>query len=43
MVDEFDVEKDLASDGVVSMPDLPEVYEGVNCCEECAIQPATTL
>ena len=43
MVDEFDVEKDLAADGVVSVPDLAEVDERVNSCEEGAIEPATTL
>lgn len=43
LVDEFDVEEDLASDRVVGGPDLFEVYEGVDGGEEGAVEPATTL
>jgi len=43
LVDEFDVQEDLAGDGVVGAPDLPEVGERVDGGEEGAVEPAASL
>lgn len=43
LVDELDVEEDLAPDGVVSRPDLLEVEERVDGCEEGTVEPTSTL
>lgn len=43
MVDEFYVQEDLACDGVVGVPDLFEVDEGVDGGEEGSVEPATAL
>jgi hypothetical protein len=43
LVDEFDVEEDLASDGVVGFPDLPEMDEGIDGSKEGSVKPAPAL
>lgn len=43
LVDEFDVEEDLAGEGVVGGPDLLEVDEGVDGSEKGTVQPTTSL
>ena len=43
MVDEFDVEKNLAANSVVGTPDLAEVDERVDSSEEGAVEPTTAL
>ena len=43
LIHEFDVEEDLATDCVVCMPDLTEVDEGVDGCEEGTIEPTSAL
>jgi hypothetical protein len=43
LVDEFDVQEDLACSGVVGRPDLAEVDERVDGGEEGAVEPAAAL
>ena len=43
LVDEFNVEEYLPADGVISMPDLAEVDERVDGCEEGAVEPPSSL
>ena len=43
LVNEFDVEEDLAGNGVVRGPDLAEMDEGIDGSEESAIEPAPAL
>jgi hypothetical protein len=43
LVHKFDVQQELAPDGVVGPPDLFEVQERVDGREKGTVQPATTL
>jgi hypothetical protein len=43
LVDEFDVEEDLAPDGVVGRPDLLEMKQRVYGSEESTVEPTSTL
>ena len=43
LVDEFNVEENLAAHGVVGAPDLAEVDEGVDGGEEGTVEPAAPL
>jgi hypothetical protein len=43
LVNEFDMEEDLAGKGVVRGPDLAEMDEGIDGSEESAIEPAPAL
>jgi hypothetical protein len=43
LVDEFDVEKDFSSKGVVGVPNLFEVDKGVDGSEESSVEPTPTL
>ena len=43
LVDEFDMEEGFAPDGVVGGPDLLEVEERVDGCEEGSVQPTAAL
>ena len=43
LIDEFDVQQDLASHGVVGLPDLTEVNQRVDGCKEGAVEPAAAL
>ena len=43
LIEEFDVEQDFAREGVVSLPDLLEVDQGVDGGEEGSIEPTTAL
>lgn len=43
LIDEFNHQHKLANEAVITTEDLVEVGNGVNCSEETAIQPTTTL
>jgi len=43
LIDEFDVQQNLPSKGMVGLPDLLEVYQGVDGSKESAIQPTSSL
>jgi hypothetical protein len=43
LVDEFNVEEDLAANGMICVPDLSEVDERVDCGKEGTVQPSPTL
>jgi len=43
LVHEFNVEKDLACNGVVCVPDLLEMNQRINGSEESSIEPTATL
>lgn len=43
LVDEFDVQQDFSCNGVIRLPDLSEVKEGIDCSEKGSVQPTTTL
>jgi len=43
LVNEFDMEEDFPAYGVIGVPDLTEVDEGVDGGEEGTVEPATTL
>lgn len=43
LVEELDVEQDLAGDGVVGVPDLLEVDQRVDGGEEGSVQPSSAL
>jgi hypothetical protein len=43
LIQEFDMQQDLPSDGMVGMPDLSEVDQRVDGSEEGTVQPASPL
>jgi hypothetical protein len=43
LVYEFDMQENLAADGMISMPNLTKVHQGVNGGEESSIQPSSAL
>lgn len=43
LIQEFNMKKDLARDGMVRLPNLPEVHQRVDGGEKGTIQPTTTL
>ena len=43
MINEFNVKKYFAANGMIGMPDLSEVDERVDCGEESTIKPSPTL
>lgn len=43
LIDEFDMKQDLSGQGVVGVPDLLKVNEGVDGSEESTVQPSSSL
>lgn len=43
LIDELDMQEDLAAECVISTPDLPEVDKRVDSCEESSVQPSSSL
>ncbi len=43
LIDEFDVEEDLAAYGVICLPNLFEMNKRIDSCEEGSIKPSPTL
>lgn len=43
LVDKFDVQKDLPADSVIRPPNLFEMHERVDSCEEGSVKPSPTL
>ena len=43
LIEEFDVEENLAGNGMISLPDLFIMDQRVNSGEEGAVQPSSTL
>jgi hypothetical protein len=43
LIHELDMKEDFSSESVIGFPDLTEVNKRVNCGEERAIQPSSSL
>ena len=43
LIYKLDVKKHLSCDGVVCLPDLFEVYQRIDSCKKCSIEPSSPL